>query len=105
MIVDLARFVEKERPLWKELEKALDAVEMRSEYFADLKQTRKLLSLFQRACSEPGAHRCQANAEPELRAYLEALVARGYVEIHSTRAQTCISRFMVRCTGSCGCSP
>jgi uncharacterized membrane protein SpoIIM required for sporulation len=86
MIVDLARFVEKERPVWKELEKELQAIHDNLVDLRDLKRTRRLLSLFQRACSDL-ARIGASNAEPELRSYLEALVARGYVEIHSTRSQ------------------
>lgn len=86
MIVDLARFVEKERPLWQELERELKAVEERCSDLTDLKRTRRLLSLFQRACSDL-ARIGASNAEPELRSYLETLVARGYVEIHSSRSR------------------
>jgi len=86
MIVDLARFVEKERPIWKELEKELDAIHNGMVDLGDLKRTRKFLSLFQRVCADL-ARIGASNAEPELRSYLEGLVARGYVEIHSGRAQ------------------
>ena len=90
MIIDLARFVEKERPHWQALEKALDGIQSQTLDLSDLKESRHVLALFQRACSDL-ARVGQANAEPELRAYLEALVARGYGEIHS--AQTYVSRF------------
>ncbi len=87
MIVDLARFVKKERPLWQELERELNAMTERCTDLTDLKRTRKMLSLFQRACSDL-ARIGASNAEPELRSYLETLVARGYVEIHSSRARS-----------------
>ncbi|MDB6120044.1 MAG: stage sporulation protein [Verrucomicrobiaceae bacterium] len=90
MIIDLARFVEKERPYWQELEKALDEIRARLLDLSDLKQSRRVLGLFQRACSDL-ARVGQANAEPELRNYLETLVARGYSEIHSS--QTYVRRF------------
>ncbi len=90
MIIDLARFVEKERPFWRELEKALDGIQGGTLNLADLKESRRVLALFQRACSDL-ARVGQANAEPELRTYLEALVGRGYAEIHS--AQTYVGRF------------
>jgi uncharacterized membrane protein SpoIIM required for sporulation len=85
MIIDLARFVEKERPHWQDLEKALDGIADNVLDLSDLKQSRRVLALFQRACSDLGRIG-GANAEPELRSYLEALVARGYAEIHSVRA-------------------
>lgn len=90
MIIDLARFVEKERPHWQALEKALDKVQAQTLDLSDLKESRRVLSLFQRACSDL-ARVGQANSEPELRTYLEALVARGYSEIHSS--QSYVSHF------------
>lgn len=85
MIVDLARFVEKERPHWEELERELNRLADGLTSLDDIRYSRKLLSLFQRACSDLGRVGA-ANAEPELRAYLESLVARGYSEIHSVAA-------------------
>ena len=90
MIIDLARFVEKERPHWEALEKALDEIQAQLLDLSDLKESRRVLALFQRTCSDL-ARVGQANAEPELRTYLETLVARGYSEIHS--AQTYVRRF------------
>jgi uncharacterized membrane protein SpoIIM required for sporulation len=85
MIIDLARFVAKERPHWQELEKALDGIDDSTVDLGDLKQSRRVLTLFERACSDLGRIG-GANAEPELRTYLETLVARGYAEIHSVQA-------------------
>ena len=90
MIVDLVRFVEKERPHWQALEKTLDAAQDQRLDFSDIKESRRMLGLFQRACSDL-ARIGQLNAEPELRRYLETLVSRGYAEIHST--QTYARRF------------
>lgn len=85
MIVDLARFVEKERPYWDELDRELTRVTEGITSLTDLRYSRKLLSLFQRACADLGRLGA-SNAEPELRSYLESLVARGYAEIHSSGA-------------------
>jgi uncharacterized membrane protein SpoIIM required for sporulation len=86
MILDLARFVEKERPYWQELELALEGVKSGHLKLGDLAESKRVLSLFQRACS--GLSRVgAANAEPELRSYLESLVARGYAEIHATQSR------------------
>jgi uncharacterized membrane protein SpoIIM required for sporulation len=86
MILDLARFVEKERPYWQELEHALDRVAQRLLDLSDIKESRRVLTLFQRACS--GLSRLgAANSEPELKHYLETLVARGYAEIHSSQSR------------------
>ncbi len=87
MILDLARFIERERPHWEELERALEAIKAQSLDLSDLKTGQRVLSLFQRACSDLtriGA----SNAEPELQRYLEALVGRGYAEIHATHGRS-----------------
>ena len=90
MIIDLARFVAKERPHWEALEKTLDQLRAQSLDLSDMKESRRVVALFQRACSDL-AQVGQANAEPELRVYLETLVARGYAEIHSSQAY--VNRF------------
>jgi uncharacterized membrane protein SpoIIM required for sporulation len=85
MLLDLARFVQQERPHWDELEAELNKLAEGTTSTSDIQHSRRLLALFQRACS--GLSRIgSGNAEPELYHYLQALVARGYAEIHSTRA-------------------
>ena len=87
MILDLARFIERERPHWEELETSLAAIAAQRLDLSDLKTSRRVLSLFQRACSDLtriGA----SNAEPELRLYLETLVARGYAEVHAAHGRS-----------------
>lgn len=85
MIIDLAKFVEKERPYWDEFERELNRVSEGITSLQDLKYSRRMLNLFQRTCADLGRIGA-ANAEPELKTYLEALVARGYAEIHSVGA-------------------
>ena len=85
MIIDLARFVEKERPHWDEFERELNRLSDGVTSLEDLKYSRRVLTLFQRACADLGRIGA-ANAEPELKAYLESLVGRGYAEIHSVGA-------------------
>lgn len=87
MIIYLARFLQAERPFWRELEDRLDRLE--ADPYADLglAGARRLHYLYQRACS--GLARLQSSAsEPEIRGYLEALVARAYGEIHESRSPT-----------------
>lgn len=86
MIIDLARFLHAERPFWRELEDRLDNLEADPYCDLGLAGARRLHYLYQRACS--GLARLQASAsEPEIRGYLEALVARAYGEIHESRAR------------------
>ena len=82
MIADLKTFIERESPHWRELERELGRVKENLADLTDLRYSRRLLSLFQRASSDLA--RIQGfSAEPELKAYLENLVATGYAEIHS----------------------
>jgi uncharacterized membrane protein SpoIIM required for sporulation len=82
MIVDLKAFLAKEQPSWHELERALDALDAKTLDLGRLEESQRLLLLFERACSDL-ARMGEGTSEPQTRAYLEALVARGYAEIHS----------------------
>ncbi len=84
MILDLPRFVEKERPFWEELDRELDRMAQGLAPLKDITYSQKVLSLFHRACSDL-ARLGSSTAEPELYAYLESLVARGYAEIHAAQ--------------------
>lgn len=83
MILDLAQFVKRERPHWVALEKALDDLAERKMGFREVGDVKRVTALFQRACADLG-RLGELSAEPELKAYLEALVSRGYAEIHSS---------------------
>ena len=86
MIIDLARFVENERPFWKELEAMLDRLAADPSAEPPLEQAERLHYLYRRSASALG--RAQTfSSEPELRRYLEWLVGRGYAEIHETRGR------------------
>lgn len=87
MIIDLARFVETERPLWKELEGILDRLEASPEDRPDIARAERLHYLYRRAASALGRVQTFAS-EPELRKYLEWLVGRAYAEIHETRGRS-----------------
>ena len=84
MIIDLDKFLAVERPLWKELDVLLKRQEEDSAYRADLGELRRIHYLYERASADLGKLVTFAS-EPELRAYLEALVARAYGQIHETR--------------------
>ncbi|MCP4641599.1 MAG: stage II sporulation protein M [bacterium] len=87
MIIDLDRFVEEERPHWDELEAMLRRLGEDVAHMLSLRDARRFHYLYQRASTDLGKVKTFA-AEPELRAYLEALVARAYGEIHETRGQS-----------------
>lgn len=84
MIIDVPRFIREERQYWAELEKSLDRLEViRSQRMA-LADVKRFHYLYQRASSDLAKIATFA-AEPELRGYLEALVARAYGEVHEGR--------------------
>ena len=86
MIIDLHKFSAAERPAWQELEKLLDRLESEPGLRLNLEQARQFHYLYERT-SAALAKLVTFSAEPELRRYLEVLVARAYCEIHETRGQ------------------
>ena len=86
MIIDLQRFVAAGRPHWSELEKILDRLEAEATSTMSLEQLTRFHRLYERAAADL-AKLTTFSAEPETRRHLERLVARGYSEIHETRAR------------------
>ncbi len=86
MILDLDRFIEREQPRWRELEAMLGKLEAAPGVRLDLDGSLRLHYLYQKAGADLAKVRGQS-AAPQLRAYLEALVARAYAEIHENRAR------------------
>ena len=84
MIVDLARFVENERPHWTALEQFLKRLDDNPGAAMPMAEAQRLHYLYQRTSSALGRVGAMAS-EPELRGYLEWLVGRAYAEIHESR--------------------
>ena len=86
MILDLARFIEAERPCWDELGRTLIRFDQDRGYrLASLAEVQRFHYLYQR-CSSDLARLATFSAEPRTREYVESLVARAYAEVHSSRA-------------------
>lgn len=83
MIIDLKKFLTTERSYWNELEKILALLERDPGCLLDLKGIRRFHYLYQRTSADLGKI-ITFSAEPELRGYLESLVARAYGEIHES---------------------
>ncbi|AWI09972.1 stage II sporulation protein M [Ereboglobus luteus] len=81
MIVNLDQFIEAERPKWERLDKILNRLANDPWRKLPLEEVREMEHLYQRASADL-ARLATFSAEPETRAYLENLVARGYAEIH-----------------------
>lgn len=84
MIIDLQKFSATERPAWQELEKLIERLESDATFRLSLEQAKRFHYLYERASSDL-SKLVTFSAEPELRRYLENLVARAYSEIHETR--------------------
>jgi uncharacterized membrane protein SpoIIM required for sporulation len=79
VILDLPRFLATERPYWDELHALLDRMEQDRLERLTLPQITRFEYLYGRAASAL-ARISTFSADPETRAYLEALVARAYLE-------------------------
>jgi uncharacterized membrane protein SpoIIM required for sporulation len=86
MIVDLQRFIAAERPVWSELDAMLRRLEADPQLRFRLGELQRFYELYERAAASL-AKLTTFSAEPETRRYLEALIARGYGEIHETRSK------------------
>ncbi|HEX4231017.1 MAG TPA: stage II sporulation protein M [Bryobacteraceae bacterium] len=83
MILNLERFLARERPYWDQLDRALEPFDQDRFHRPSLEESLVIFDLYQRAAAD--LVRLQEAAQPELSAYLEALVARAYTQIHSVR--------------------
>jgi len=81
VILDLRKFVAEERPYWDELEAALRRLEETPGAGLDVEAARRLHYLYERAAADLARVATFAH-QPELRVYLDALVARAYGQIH-----------------------
>lgn len=86
MILDLPRFVAAERPYWDELQALLDRRRDDPDGKLGMKEIERFHYLYERCSSDLA--KLDSFSEPALRAFLEALVARAYSEIHESRSGT-----------------
>jgi len=84
MIINLKQFIGEERPLWKELEQILKALEKDPDQRLEIAQVKRFHYLYQRASADL-ARIMTFSSERQIRRYLETLVARAYGEIHESR--------------------
>jgi len=84
MIIDLPRFIERERPFWDELEVLLKYLEEEPLATLSLEKTERFHYLYERTSADLGRVATFA-AEPETHRYLESLVAWAYAETHEVR--------------------
>ncbi len=87
MILDVARFATAERPYWQELDSTLRRLDEDPGVRMPLVEAERFHYLYQR-CSADLSRLSTFSADPDLREYLESLVARAYAEIHETRKRS-----------------
>lgn len=80
MIIDLEKFITSERPCWIELEKALEKLAGDPMQKMSLEELSRFHYLYQRTSADLSRISTFAS-EPEVRGYLESLIARAYGEI------------------------
>jgi uncharacterized membrane protein SpoIIM required for sporulation len=85
MIVDLTAFVQREKPIWTELEAKLGRLEKDPDHSPTLVEAQRLYYLYERTCSALTRVNTFA-AEPALVSYLESLLARAYGQLNSRSA-------------------
>lgn len=84
MILDLHRFVTREQPRWHELEAMLKRLEEEPGLRLGLVETRRFHYLYLKTGADLAKVQSQS-AAPQLKGYLESLIARAYAEIHENR--------------------
>lgn len=84
MIIDLQKFIDQERPIWDELEQRLGKMEAEVKFNFPLQDLERFHYLYERTAADL-ARLATFSSEPDLRQYLESLVARAYGEIHESR--------------------
>jgi len=87
VILDVERFVRAEEPYWEELNMAVANFERDPHYRMDLAGLERFHYLYQRAATSL-ARLTDNSGDPEVRAWLEALIARAYGEIHRRPSRT-----------------
>jgi uncharacterized membrane protein SpoIIM required for sporulation len=87
VILDVERFVHNEEPYWKELEKAVATCEIDPRRRMSVEELERFHYLYQRAATSL-ARLASNSGDPEVRAWLESLIARAYGEIHRRPAGT-----------------
>lgn len=84
MIVDIESFIVSQKSIWGELEQRLDRLDRDAAARLKMDEVKRLHLLYQRTVADL-ARLGSLAADPDLKLYLEGLVARAYGEIHAGR--------------------
>ena len=86
MIVDLDKFIARERPHWERLEARLNRLDADPDQRMPFEEVREFHYLYRRTASGLAQIATYAT-DPQIRIYLENLVGRAYSEIYTIRSQ------------------
>ena len=86
MIVDLDKFIARERPHWERLEACLNRLDADPDQRMPFEEVREFHYLYRRTASGLAQIATYAT-DPQIRIYLENLVGRAYSEIYTIRGQ------------------
>ena len=86
MIVDLDKFIARERPYWEHLEARLNGLDADPDQCMPFEEVREFHYLYRRTASGLAQIATYAT-DPQIRIYLENIVGRAYSEIYTIRGQ------------------
>jgi uncharacterized membrane protein SpoIIM required for sporulation len=86
VIIDLPKFLAAERRSWSELDEILSRLEADPHRRLDLEELKRFYFLYQKTSADL-ARLSTFAFEPQIRRYLESLVARAYGEVHEARSR------------------
>jgi uncharacterized membrane protein SpoIIM required for sporulation len=86
VILEMEKFVNNQRGVWRELETTLGKLERDPGAVLDFEQVKRLHFLYQVTSADLAKLQGLAG-ESELKSYLESMVSRGFCEIHETRSR------------------
>ncbi len=87
MIINMQKFTAKGEPIWAELDQQISQMADNPSHRLSLQQVRRLHYLYSRSCADLSEMRTYG-VEREVCAYLEALCARAYAELHTLEKRT-----------------
>ena len=87
MIIDLDKFITRERPYWERLESRLKKLEVDPEGRIPFEEVKQFHYLYRRTASGLAQIATYAT-DPQIRGYLENIVGRAYSEIYTIRDKT-----------------
>lgn len=91
MILDVGKFIQRRRPEWDEFESIVQYLESGPKARLNLEEAQRFHYLYERLAADLAKLSAYA-ADPEAKAYLESLIARGFGEMHGAERRVPLLR-------------